>query len=378
MRRRARPFGYTTPTPRLFSMLLGIAVLWMLYERVREPDFWNWFLDGAGQPQVMAEAPAADAKAPAAPAPRPAKPRRSYPPVEVPIELKELLSQARDRKPLELRDQAMYMGLMQFVLAHPYDELAASARKDLPFTRLWEQSPRFRGEPVALRLHIRRILENELPENSLGLKRAYEAWGWTEESKSFPYVVVFPELPAGMPLGTDLRVEGEFVGCFYKIMSYQATDNTRGAPLLIGHMRLIPTKRAAPEQNPIGNLVFIISIVILAAFALAAARLLTTRTRRIPRRIPTQELLEEPRGSSGPNPFAFDAEDSSTAALGEPMSSVRTNRLAGYWATQPESGGQGGLATLDEAPPTNVHFPASESSDGDPEEEPPRYPPPSA
>jgi hypothetical protein len=92
-------------------------------------------------------------------------------------------------------------------------------------------------------------LSHEAPQNSADVKTVYEAWGWTEESRSFPYLVVFSDLPPQMPLGPDIHEEAVFVGYFMKIMSYQAYDAARGAPLLVGRLQWIPNPARAALQD---------------------------------------------------------------------------------------------------------------------------------
>src|SRR5690349_20748027 len=46
MRRRlARPFGKSAPPSRMLSLLMALAVIAMLYQRVKEPQFWRWMID---------------------------------------------------------------------------------------------------------------------------------------------------------------------------------------------------------------------------------------------------------------------------------------------------------------------------------------------
>ena len=40
-RRQARPYGHTVPATRLLSLLMGLAVMGMLYQRAIEPQFWR-------------------------------------------------------------------------------------------------------------------------------------------------------------------------------------------------------------------------------------------------------------------------------------------------------------------------------------------------
>ena len=87
------------------------------------------------------------------------------------------------------------------------------------------------------------------------IPKVCEAWGWTDESRSFPYVVVFPDPPKDLPIGTDIRAEIVFVGYFLKVMTYTAFDHARGAPLLVGRIHTIETQSpvASTPSNPYTN-----------------------------------------------------------------------------------------------------------------------------
>ena len=87
-------------------------------------------------------------------------------------------------------------------------------------------------------LHLRQVFSWDPKENSAGATQIYEARGWTEDSKSFPYIVVFSDRPPKLPLGSDIHEESTFVGYFLKQMSYRdGLDTRRAAPLLIGRLR---------------------------------------------------------------------------------------------------------------------------------------------
>lgn len=79
----------------------------------------------------------------------------------------------------------------------------------------------------------------DAPKNPANVSRVYEAWGWTDVSKSYPYVVVFSERPARIRVGADVPDEGIFAGYFLKIMTYEAFDKRRAAPLLIGRIQAL-------------------------------------------------------------------------------------------------------------------------------------------
>jgi hypothetical protein len=130
-----------------------------------------------------------------------------------------------------------------------------------------------------LRLHLVRTLEYDAPANRQGFKRVYEAWGTTNESRSFPYVVVFDQRPPGMPLGARVQVEATFAGYFLKSMAYtDGLGERRAAPLLIG--RLQWDEAAAPADRRAGESgAFWITIAVGGTGLLLAAAVWARRSR---------------------------------------------------------------------------------------------------
>ena len=260
-RKTARPYGQSVNRIRLMSMMMAMVVLWMLYNRLKDPVTWRAIADDK---EVRAAVPPENVK--------PAAPEKLVPGPndQDPDELASIEDQFElivDRAPLREREMDAYWRLMDWSLTQPFDELGKRAKDDVPFTKLWEQPERYRGKLIRLRLHVRRVVEHDdAPKNPSDVANVYEAWGWTDESRSFPYVVVFPELPEGLPIGTDIRADIVFVGYFLKIMTYKAFDNTRGAPLLVGRVMLAsqPVALAPAKSDPwiiplvlIGGTIFI-------------------------------------------------------------------------------------------------------------------------
>ena len=143
----------------------------------------------------------------------------------------------RTVRPLAKIEMPAYWRCLKWARAQSFADLERRAVKRIVYTQLWEQPDKYRGKLIRLRLHVRRILDWEAPENSAGVRRVYEAWGWTDESKSFPYVVVFSEVPEGIRLGDNLQEEGLFVGYFLKTIAYTAYNKNRSSPLLLGRMK---------------------------------------------------------------------------------------------------------------------------------------------
>ncbi len=155
-----------------------------------------------------------------------------------------MFANVKDLSPLKVREMPAYYRLLRWVRDQSYLDLDRRAERDVPFNSFNTQPDKYRGRLVSLRLKIRRILEFETPDNPLSVKRVYEAWGSADESKPFPFVVVFTELPKGMKVGPDVDEEGVFVGYFLKNLSFKAFDMNRSAPLLVGRLTNLP--KSAP------------------------------------------------------------------------------------------------------------------------------------
>lgn len=257
MRRRSiRPFGATAPTTKLWSMVIALALLWMLYDRMRDPVTWQWFSphDSAMAAEQAQEPRADQAVAPAANEPPPSATEEIVP---GPNDLDEnQIKEAKvafegvvDKVKILSRDMDAYWMLMRWARTSSSTELEKRAARDVAFTQLFDQPDKFRGKLIHLKMHVRRVLVHEDPENELGLKKVYEIWGWTDESKSFPYVVVVPEIPKALPVGTDIRSEVIFTGYFLKVMAYQAFEAKRGSPLLVGRVRMAAPRPVAQTSK---------------------------------------------------------------------------------------------------------------------------------
>lgn len=242
MRRRlARPFGHSISSSRLLSSLMALAVIWALYARFKEPSTWAWMTGESLESTVAAaETPASTDKMPT--------PENKVETVvpgpneedgDALLKLRKSLKVVEDKKKLQPFEMLAYWQLMAWSRTRSLADFEKVAQRDVPFTQLWEQPDLYRGHAIRLRMHVRRVLKFNVEENPLGLKEVFEVWGWTEESRSYPYVVVLPELPAGLKVGTDVSGEVVFVGYFLKWMSYEAFDVKKNAPLLVGRCRTV-------------------------------------------------------------------------------------------------------------------------------------------
>lgn len=151
-----------------------------------------------------------------------------------------------DKAPVQLRESGAYALLLERSRATPAAGLAASARKDVFYTHLWERPERYRGVPIHLEGTAKRVLTYEVNPSLAPKGRLYEAWVYSDENRAFPYVLIFEEPPPGLPIGPELFLRVSFDGYFMKLLRYQAGDNVRGAPMLVGRLRSTPPLADAP------------------------------------------------------------------------------------------------------------------------------------
>jgi hypothetical protein len=151
----------------------------------------------------------------------------------------------------------------------------------------------------------------------------YEVWGWTTESKAWLFVVLVPELPPGMPVGTDVYERVSFAGYFYKLQGYQEAgagprDKPLPAPLLIGRLTWKPSDlRVARSQPQDWTWAWWVGGIALVFGILRAGLWLSSRRRR------TREVRELAETASTGDPqvvrnwladFGGDARDSARSS----------------------------------------------------------------
>ncbi|WP_437187991.1 hypothetical protein SH668x_001406 [Planctomicrobium sp. SH668] len=152
----------------------------------------------------------------------------------------ELFRNISDKAAMQIEEMQVYWRLFKWARSQSFEQVESRSHKSPFLTQFWEQTDKSRGKPFAFRLHVRRVLSHDTPENSAGVTKVYELWGFTDESRGKPYVIITDEIPPNFPEGASVRADVYFTGYFLKLLGYEAVDNRRGAPLLIGRVRALP------------------------------------------------------------------------------------------------------------------------------------------
>lgn len=210
---------------RLTSGIVLLGIVGLMYLQTRKSDAWR---------SIATEAESA---APIAPWQERIVPHPGHTdPAEI-EGFKEERQAITDQAPMAMEEMPAYWRMIKWAYAIPGAELRKQARTDLLFTHLFQASEQNRGQLVDVRLHVRRMAQHTAPKNSASVTTVYEAWGPTEDSQTFPYCVVFVDLPPGMKVQTDAFFDARFVGFYLKKLAYKdPLGNDRSAPLLIGRV----------------------------------------------------------------------------------------------------------------------------------------------
>lgn len=115
--------------------------------------------------------------------------------------------------------------------AHFREQPANARIKFSLFADVFTHPEEYTGELLTVTGYVRQNVEHPRdPEDPLP---TYEAWLFSPDAQHNPIVVVYTELPKGMPLGGSLVETVEVTGYFFKVYGYRAQDGLRAAPLLL-------------------------------------------------------------------------------------------------------------------------------------------------
>ena len=129
---------------------------------------------------------------------------------------------------------------------------------------LLKQSAYYRGNIVNLQGVVRRVIKKPKEGNAGDLGDTYELWLWPGANVC---VVCCETLPPGFPVGDRLSEPVEVDAIHFKLLAYQALDDIRVAPLLVG----VNVKWLRPKVAPKKPVRSIVTATLMAAAPIAAA-----------------------------------------------------------------------------------------------------------
>jgi hypothetical protein len=290
--RRTRTTGRPIALPKMGLLLLILAVAIIFLPRTKA--FKTWMSPNPAAPvapdgefvdsDLVVDAPSEDLdkeKSDQAGTDQPEnldvsrKPDSTMAALEDP-QLRDWLSLIKDNTlSIHKREMPAYWRLLSMADKSSFDDLYAASRKSPSFNDFHQLAAKHRGELVSMEINIRRVLRYDANEgNAAGLKQLYEIWGWTNQSKSWLYVIVTPDLPEGMTEGNLVDQKATFAGYFFKLQGYQSamnkpTDRPYVAPLMIGRFHVIPSEKKVAGVNNVWP------YVLAGGFAIAGVIALT-------------------------------------------------------------------------------------------------------
>lgn len=301
------------PMPRLLTLVIMLAILGMIFSRLRDPSTWSWFARdnddnpvvtendlaggknpvvavsepaGGGNPlktQLAVAAPSAEQAAPPAAGNTAAtKESSALPPELTPTgptdldlmeqeDIKTAISVISDGN-LEMTnlDMPAYFRILSWVDNQPTQLLQKRAKKDVFYNDFRKTPESMRLQIVELKLNVRQIVRLTKPPKdgvtepikTPGGKEIYEIRGFTQESGSNLYFAIVTDLPKGMTIGISINEDVKLVGYFFKLQGYfsqqQQLDAERTgkkpvtlkAPVILGRVIWIASFSATETQKP--------------------------------------------------------------------------------------------------------------------------------
>jgi hypothetical protein len=113
------------------------------------------------------------------------------------------------------------------------ETLEQASRGRVTFLQLFRQPDLYRAELVTVAGTVHRVVSQKITDNYVGLEGEYYQIWLQPKNSAHPVVVYSLGLPAGFPVGMELREPAEVTGFFFKIWAYPAHDEPRTAPILL-------------------------------------------------------------------------------------------------------------------------------------------------
>ena len=311
---------------RIFSMILLLAVLYMLWDWARDPTVWRFFAEEPGAAVAGAgQGGEAEAEPAGVPAPAP-EPAAAGPTDEDPEQRTAIVEefQAVTDKTLQIQPEEMfaYRRVLDWVLHQPASVMRKRARTDLTFNDFMLSPDKLRGALVEMVLNARLVRECDLRAVDGG--DLYEVWGFTTDSGSWLYSTIVVGIREGMPVGSRVDERVRFVGYFFKLQGYHEASAKPRSPPLVAPMfigRLIWIHSPAPAKRTFDASW---SLILLAVFGLLIVAQVAWLVLRPRRRRSGLKTGAEPRPGTAPIEQWFERAEQGTAPIPDDPQSEST------------------------------------------------------
>jgi len=246
---RRRPYDPIRDRRRIMAAILSLAVVLIAISEARKPENWRWLAPNnlevdrhrssttepspdvlaPGEVRIVADTDARESLADL---------REQHQPAQVSLRIPAEYLDAVEESRVGVRatERSAYFAMLSTARAATPRDLAASARRDLPFLSLMNDSAAHRGEVIWIEGELRRVEPLEAGPNEDGFDQLYEGWLFTDEAgRTNPYRIVVSSLPEGFPQGTEVRERVRLAAYFFKRYTYATAHGQHSAPMLIGY-----------------------------------------------------------------------------------------------------------------------------------------------
>lgn len=247
---------------RIMAAILSLAVILIAISEARKPENWKWLAPGQPLARPVQPAPdsspeplepdqvriveGADARGPQAGLRHPHQPAQES--LRIPAPLLDQVEESRVG--VRAAERPAYFAMLATARDARPRELAAAARRDLPFLSLMNDPAEHRGEVIWIEGELRRVEPLEAGPNDDGFGELYEGWLFTDEAgRTNPYRIVVSALPDGFPQGNEVRERVRLPAYFFKRYTYATAHGQHSAPMLIGHQWNRVVGRSAQSAN---------------------------------------------------------------------------------------------------------------------------------
>lgn len=167
-------------------------------------------------------------------------------------------------KKMGAAESDLYYRVLQLAQTVPYKKQVVAARQFGKISRakrpryrnkpklsfatyydLFKHYKEYEGKPVTLKGVVREHKQYPAGKNDYGITTLHELWVFNEDAQHNPAVFICTTVPDDFPIGKEITEMVEVTGFFFKMYGYQAEDNTRRIPLLLGR-----TFQWSPTESP--------------------------------------------------------------------------------------------------------------------------------